>query len=83
MLCRRCSTLVEQAGGPGLVPQAGPLSAGPAPVDRLCVGCGALLAPAGRTARLLAKLAQLARFGLGGRTRPLLKGGDAADGEDP
>lgn len=73
MLCRRCSALLEAAGGPRPLPGAGPLGTSAAVVDRLCVGCGALLAPAGATARLLAKLAQLARFGLSGPATRLFK----------
>ena len=51
MLCPRCETPVPAA------PQ-------PARAGALCPQCGALLAPPGLTRRLLAKVSQLARFGL-------------------
>src|SRR5439155_24441320 len=50
MLCPRCETPVPAA----------PRSAS---AGALCPQCGALLAPAGLTRRLLAKVTQLARFG--------------------
>ena len=62
MLCARCYT--------------------PIPADRLapegalCPECGALLPSAGLARRLLAKITQLARFGLADRAAPILKPSD-------
>ena len=63
MLCPRCETQVPAA------PQ-------PARAGALCPQCGALLAPPGLTRRLLAKVSQLARFGLADQGDPILKPSD-------
>jgi len=39
----------------------------------LCARCGAVLPPEEMTERLMRKLSQLAQFGLGGDTLPLLR----------
>lgn len=46
----------------------------------LCLQCGALLAPPGLARRLLAKITQLARFGLADRADPILKPSDPSAG---
>lgn len=66
MLCARCDTPVPAAR--------------PAPEGALCPECGALLAPAGLARRLLAKVTQLARFGLTDRADPILKPSDPSAG---
>ena len=63
MLCPRCETSVPAAPGPGLA-------------GALCPQCGALLPPPGLARRLLAKVTQLARFGLTDRADPILKPSD-------
>jgi hypothetical protein len=62
MLCRRCSA----AAPADLPPYGGALRVGAA-AGVLCVRCGTVLGPYDLTARLVAKLAQLSRFGLTGR----------------
>jgi len=59
MHCTRCETPV-------------PLDR-PAPDGALCPECGALLPSAGLARRLVAKITQLARFGLADRAAPILK----------
>jgi len=68
MLCPRCETPVPAA------PQ-------PARAGALCPQCGALLAPPGLTRRLLAKVSQLARFGLADQGDPILKPSDPSAGD--
>jgi len=62
MLCRRCSATAPAAGPP----DGGALRVG-AVAGVLCARCGAVLGPYDLTARLVAKCAQLSRFGLAGR----------------
>ena len=68
MLCPRCETPV-------------PAAVRSASAGALCPQCGALLAPAGLTRRLLAKVTQLARFGLADRADPILKRPDPPAGD--
>jgi len=63
MLCPRCETPV-------------PATPRPARAGALCPQCGALLAPPGLARRLLAKVTQLARFGLADHADPILKPSD-------
>ena len=63
MLCPHCGTPVQAARRP-------------ARTGALCLQCGSLLAPAGLAWRLLAKITQLARFGLADRADPILKPSD-------
>jgi len=67
MLCPHCKTPVPTAGRP-------PREAA------LCPQCGVLLAPAGPARRLLAKITELARFGLADRADPILKPSDPSGG---
>jgi len=67
MLCPHCRTPVPTAGRP-------PREAA------LCPQCGVLLAPAGLARRLLAKITELARFGLADRADPILKPSDPSGG---
>src|SRR5439155_26161775 len=60
MRCPRCETPVPAA------PQS-------ASAGALCPQCGALLPPPGLARRLLAKVTQLARFGLADPADPILK----------
>ena len=61
MLCRRCDeTLPEERP-----PYGGALRVG-AVAGVLCARCGSVLAPEDLTLQLVAKLAQLNRFGLAG-----------------
>jgi hypothetical protein len=62
MICARCDTPIPAAW--------------PAPEGALCPECGALLPPAGLARRLVAKITQLARFGLADRAAPILKPSD-------
>jgi hypothetical protein len=62
MLCAHCETPVPAER--------------PAPEGALCAECGALLPPAGLARRLVAKITQLARFGLADRAVPILKTSD-------
>jgi len=62
MICASCDTPIPAAW--------------PAPEGALCPGCGALLPPAGLARRLVAKITQLARFGLADRAAPILKTSD-------
>jgi hypothetical protein len=62
MLCARCDTPIPAAP--------------PALEGALCPECGALLPPEGLARRLLAKITQLARFGLADRAAPILKTSD-------
>ena len=63
MLCPRCETPV-------------PATPRPARAGALCPQCGALLAPPGLARRMLAKVTQLARFGLADHADPILKPSD-------
>jgi len=67
MLCPQCETPV-------------PAAPRPARAGALCLQCGALLAPPGLARRLLAKVTQLARFGLTDRAGPILKPSDPPAG---
>lgn len=62
MLCRRCNTTAPTARPPN----SGALRVGVA-AGVLCSRCGTVLGPYDLTAQLVAKLAQLSRFGLAGR----------------
>jgi hypothetical protein len=62
MLCRRCSDLLPERRPP----YGGALRVG-AVAGVLCARCGTVLGPESLTGRLVAKLAQLNRFGLAGR----------------
>ena len=62
MNCARCDTPIPAAR--------------PAPEGALCPECGVLLPPAGLARRLVAKITQLARFGLADRAAPILKPSD-------
>ncbi len=62
MICASCDTPVPAAWS--------------APEGALCPECGALLPPAGLARRLVAKITQLARFGLADRAAPILKPSD-------
>jgi hypothetical protein len=62
MLCRRCNTTAPAARPPN----SGALRAGMA-AGVLCSRCGTVLGPYDLTAQLVAKFAQLSRFGLAGR----------------
>ena len=61
MLCRRCDEMLPE----GRVLYRGALRVG-AVAGVLCARCGTVLAPEDLTLRLVAKLAQLNRFGLAG-----------------
>jgi len=67
MLCSHCDTPV-------------PAVRRPAPDGALCAECGALLPPEGLARRLVAKITQLARFGLADRAAPILKTWDPPSG---
>ncbi|HYU91705.1 MAG TPA: hypothetical protein VE966_14765 [Gemmatimonadales bacterium] len=62
MICASCDTPIPAAW--------------PAPEGALCPECGALLPSAGLARRLVAKITQLARFGLADRAAPILKPSD-------
>lgn len=62
MLCRRCNTSAPTAR----LPKSGVLRVGVA-AGVLCSRCGTVLGPYDLTAQLVAKVAQLSRFGLAGR----------------
>jgi hypothetical protein len=61
MLCRRCDEMLPDARPP----YASAMRVG-AVAGVLCARCGAVLAPEDLTMQLVAKLAQLNRFGLAG-----------------
>lgn len=66
MLCRRCcETQAPDDGRVDYTPTVGAVT------GVLCARCAAVLGPDDLTARLVAKLAQLNRFGLAGRDRLL------------
>jgi hypothetical protein len=66
MLCRGCcETQAPENGRVFFTPTVGAVT------GVLCARCGAVLGPADLTARLVAKLVQLNRFGLAGRERLL------------
>lgn len=73
MLCGRCEGSASELGpNPrSLPPQA--LSGWGRLGSILCSRCGAVLSAEDHAERLLAKLAQLAQFGLAGESRPLLE----------
>ncbi len=68
MLCPHCKTPV-------------PTARRPAREAALCPQCGVLLAPAGLARRLLAKITELARFGLADRADPILRPSDPSAGD--
>jgi len=61
MRCRRCSAIVAEAQRPELSPPTVGVVAGV-----VCARCGTMLGPVDIASRLVAKLAQLRRFGLAG-----------------
>ena len=67
MLCPGCETPI-------------PVAPRPARAGALCPQCGVLLAPPGLARRLLAKVTQLARFGLTDPADPILKPSDPSVG---
>ena len=67
MTCPRCDVALETAP--------------PERQDALCPQCGTLLVPAGLARRLLAKMTQLARFGLADPGDPILKPSDPSEGK--
>ena len=67
MTCPRCDVALETA-----LPER---------QDALCPQCGTLLVPAGLARRLLAKMTQLARFGLADPGDPILKRSDPSEGK--
>jgi hypothetical protein len=72
MLCRRCERVVQAHGTMRLWVSRAPAEDSPWR-SVLCARCGAVLPPEEMTERLVRKLSQLARFGLGGDTTPLLR----------
>ena len=62
MRCRRCGAIPAEAQGPEPSPPTAGVVAGV-----VCARCGTMLGPVDIAARLVAKLAQLRRFGLAGR----------------
>ena len=62
MRCRHCSELQAEARRPELSPPTVGVVAGV-----VCARCGAMLGPVEIASGLVAKLAQLRRFGLAGR----------------
>ena len=69
MTCPRCDVALPTAPPP------------PERQDTLCPECGALLVPAGLARRLLAKITQLAHFGLADPGDPILKPSDPSEGK--
>jgi len=61
MRCRRCSEIQAEARRPELSPPTVGVAAGV-----VCACCGAIVLPVDIASRLVAKLAQLRRFGLAG-----------------
>ena len=68
MLCRRCSQTAPEARPLHLTAPGVGVASGV-----WCARCGEALGPRNLTERLVAKLAQLARFGLDSEGRPLLE----------
>ena len=61
MRCRRCNGIQAEATGPEPSPPTAGVVAGV-----VCARCGTMLGPVDIASRLVAKLAQLRRFGLAG-----------------
>jgi len=72
MLCRRCDGVVQARGTMRVWLSRAPAEDSPWR-SVLCARCGAVLPPEEMTERLMRKLSQLAQFGLGGDTLPLLR----------
>ena len=66
MRCRQCSELQAEARRPELSPPTVGVVAGV-----VCAHCGAMIGPVDIASRLVAKLAELRRFGLTGRDEVL------------
>ncbi len=76
MLCGTCQTIARELAGRSGPERPSAVSAGLEPLRTfLCEQCLALLPAADSTDLLLRTLSQLARFGLGAQTRPLLTAG--------
>ncbi len=80
MLCQKCEREVA-LGERGRRPTP-PSAKHPDLNAQLCAGCGALLPAEDGTRRMLEKLSQLSRFGLGGESPPLLESYPSRNADD-